>query len=77
LFSGEAAAGDLEKNQAQTTADGLKVKLINGICRPWTISEDDLLRKTATSGECIAAIALRLQKIEDAMRSRAFRLRFR
>jgi hypothetical protein len=54
-------------------AEGQEV--INGIRRPWTISEDDLLRKMATSGERIAAIALRLQKTEDAVRSRAFRLR--
>jgi hypothetical protein len=26
LFSGETAGGDLEKNQTQTTADGLKAK---------------------------------------------------
>jgi hypothetical protein len=49
--------------------------MIKGIRQPWTITEDDLLRKMATSGERLAAIALRLRKTEDAVRSRAFRLR--
>jgi hypothetical protein len=47
---------------------------IKGSRQPWTITEDDLLRKMTTSGEHLAAMALRLQKTEDAVRSRAFRL---
>jgi hypothetical protein len=49
--------------------------MIKGIRQPWTITDDDLLRKMATSGESPAAIALRLKRTEDAVRSRAFRLR--
>jgi len=49
--------------------------MTKGRSQPWTISQDDLLRKMATSGERIGAIALWLQKTEDAVRSRAFRLR--
>jgi hypothetical protein len=50
-------------------------KMIKGIRQPWTITEDDLLRKMATSGESPVAIALRLKRTESAVRNRAFRLR--
>ncbi len=49
--------------------------MISGARHPWTSAEDEFLRQMALSEENPVSIALRLNRTEDAVRSRAFRLR--
>jgi hypothetical protein len=45
------------------------------VSAPWTPEEDELLRALALSGASVAEMAKQIKRSEEAVRSRAYRLK--